>query len=85
MSTTWLDLAHAAQHRLNGYAGDIEGAAVILEGLDAPKTEMLRSIAYLALQVQAYRRISNEDAALALSQIRTTIRNYDERRPEATA
>ena len=80
--TDWMGIGDGALHRLNGYEGNIDGAASALSGLDATKPELMKAIAYLALQANTYRHISNQDATLALSQIRTAVNAYYERRPE---
>ena len=81
----WIGVGDAAMHRLVDYEGDIEGAAAVLDGLTSTKPELMKAIAYLALQVRAYRRIANEDAALAIRQIGSIVRAYDERRPEVSS
>ena len=75
-----IDIAQAAQHRLQGHEGTLDQAVARLEGLDGRKGDLIEAIAYLACQVSAYRAISNEDASLAITQVRTIVRNYDERR-----
>lgn len=65
-------------YRLADYGGDIDGAARILEGLDATKPELIKAIAYLALQANTYRAKSDLDATLFVSQVRSLVNNFDE-------
>lgn len=83
-----LDIARAAQQLLSDsfsaefgeYGPDMQQATDRVSHLKGTKEELLGAIAYLALQVQAYRRIANEDAALALVNIESIISRYKERR-----
>jgi hypothetical protein len=54
-------------------------AAEKVNHLTGTKAELLEAIAYLACQVHGYKRISNLDAALAISNIESTIARYRER------
>jgi hypothetical protein len=51
-----------------------------IEHLDGTKAELKGALAYVAAQVHAYRRIANEDAALAIRNIKSTVDSYYERR-----
>lgn len=51
-----------------------------IEHLDGTKAELKQALAYTAAQVFAYRRIANEDAALAIQNVKTAVDTYYERR-----
>lgn len=65
---------------LRDHAGDIDQATARLSHITATKEELLEALAYAACQVAAYRRIANEDAALALTQVCAVLDTYKERR-----
>jgi hypothetical protein len=74
----WMGIGDGAMRRLEGYEGDIDGAAARLDGLDATKAELFKAIAYLALQANTYRAKSDLDSALFVSQVRSLIMGFDE-------
>ena len=71
----------AAMRVLSGHAGTLDEAVAMLQHINfGTKDEMREAIAYLSCQVSAYRRIANEDAALAIQQIKTITDAYSMRR-----
>jgi hypothetical protein len=77
-----INIGDAALSRLSdpgGFKGTIWDATARLDGLTGSKAELLEAVAYLACQANAYRSKSNEDAHLALSQVRTAVDAYDAR------
>ena len=83
---TGIDIAIGAQSRLHRATGTgvngptMQEATDQLGTLSGTKAELTEAIAYLALQVAAYRRIANEDAALAVLNIEHIVKNYRDRR-----
>jgi len=83
-----LDLANAAIQLLHpeGAPAEQEHGWTLAQAegkvshLSGTKPELLQAIAYLACQVHAYRSISNEDAALALTKIEAALNRYKESR-----
>ena len=84
-----INLGDAAMHLLDRTFADsnpdIERAVGRIEHLTGTKAELKEAIAYLALQVTAYRRIANEDAALAIQNIESVVREYRARQPEVAS
>ena len=78
--TTGVNIGDAAMSILRDHDGSLAEAVSQLEHLTATKAELWEAVAYLACQVAAYRRIANEDAALAIAQIRTSVDSYYSRR-----
>lgn len=76
-----LRVANAAEAILRNHTGSLDQAVAQLGHLAATKDELWDAVAYLACQVHAYRRTTNEDATLALMQVRLTLEEYDRRRP----
>lgn len=72
------DAAISIIHQRQG-SGTIEDLTAAIEHLDGTKPELKEALAYAAAQVWAYRSKTNEDASLALSQIRTTLREFERR------
>jgi hypothetical protein len=83
-----IDLANAAVQLLHPEGAPVEQdhgwtlaqAEEKVSHLTGTKPELLQAIAYLACQVHAYRKMSNEDAALALAKIETALSRYKESR-----
>lgn len=83
-----LDLANAAIQLLHpeGAPAEQEHGWTLAQAeekvnhLTGTKGELLQAIAYLACQVHAYRKISNEDAALALLKVEIALKEYKESR-----
>jgi len=71
-----LDRGVIKQHPPHGPS--ITVATESLSRLTGTKAELLEAIAYLALQVAAYRNIANEDATLAIYNIESIIKRYRE-------
>lgn len=59
---------------------NIAQATERLDHLSGTKAEWQQAVAYVALQAAAYRRIANEDAALAIANIESIVNGYRGRR-----
>jgi chromosome segregation ATPase len=77
-----IGIGSAAMSVLHDNAGgmNIEQAAERLSHISGSKAELMEAIAYLALQANTYRRMSNQDAHLALVQITQIAAEYNLRR-----
>lgn len=74
-----IEIGDSAMHILQGHAGDITSARERVEHLKGTRGELMEAIAYLSCQVWAYRNRSDEDAAIALTQIRLSLNDYEAR------
>lgn len=54
-------------------------ATTALDHIKANTAELREAVAYLALQVHTYKRMSNRDAELAIMQIETIVSNFRNR------
>lgn len=59
--------------------GTLAELTELIGHLDGTKAELREALAYASAQVYAYRTTTNEDAALALYQIRTALSNFEAR------
>ncbi len=76
-----IGVGDAAMQILSGNdALNIQEAAERLSHITASKPELMEAVAYLALQANTYRRMSNQDAHLALVQITQIAAEYNLRR-----
>ena len=77
-----IDIAHAAVQITDwgdGPMTTLDQAVSGIEHLKAQAPVLLEAIAYLACQVNGYRRSQNADATLALAQVRRIVSDYERR------
>lgn len=73
-----LDPAAAPEDQEHGWT--LAQAEEKINHLTGTKAELLQAIAYLACQVHGYKKASNLDATLAISQVENIVKNYRARR-----
>jgi hypothetical protein len=77
-----VELGTAAVQRTDWGAGPmttLDEAVAAVEHLKAPTPVLLEAIAYLACQVNGYRRSQNADAQLAMVQVARIVTDYQRR------
>lgn len=83
-----INIGNAALHILEHSTDDGPNGPTIWTATDrlrhlkekATKDDLLEAVAYLAMQANTYRRISNQDAHLAMVNVESIVREYKERR-----
>lgn len=73
-----LDPASAPADQEHGWT--LAQAEEKINHLTGTKAELLQAVAYLACQVHGYKKASNLDATLAISQVENVVKNYRARR-----
>lgn len=79
------EIADSALHILATHDTSLADATERLARIAGSKEDMREAIAYLACQTWTYRRMSDEDAHLALVQVESTIARYRERKGRVDA
>jgi len=85
---TGINIGDAAMHILNDLSGygehgpNIVQATARLDHIKATNAELREAVAYTALQANAYRRMSNQDAELAIRNIEHNIAEFRKRQPK---